>query len=393
MFKRVYCQSVRFIGKVLIAAIRLLYASVLAVKKPDRRLAVCGVLLFGVAFFAVHGRIVENYFAVVGESVFHTSLRVRMSMPQIASGKAHLPSNVLANLVYLDAANSFMPISRASQEEYDEGLGFYLDTLPSVQGVAFLESMSPATQELAGRSEVYTYVVEAGDTQIAISELFGISLDTLLWANGLTSRSIIRPGDTLTILPVNGIRYTVVKGDTVQTIAKKYNAVADDIVVYNNLPSDGTIVEGESIVIPGGIKPLPVVPKVSVQPTRVTRQTIQASQGWLVQPAPGRNWGRLHGFNGVDIANSCGTPIVAAAAGTVIVADDIGWNGGYGKYVKLQHLNGVITLYAHAKELLADVGVQVNQGETIALMGTTGRSTGCHVHFEVRGVANPFIRR
>jgi len=385
--------SVKIVSKVLAIPKLLLHLARSIAKKPAGRLTVCSALLFSVAFFAVQGRITANYFAIVSESVFHTSLQARTRAPQIIPGKARTPPSVLANLVLLDAANSFTQAPNTSEEELDADAGFYLDALPSVQGVAFLESMSPATRDLAGHSEIYTYVIEDGDTPAAIAELFGISLDTLLWANNLTSRSIIRPGDTLTILPINGIRYTVAKKDTVQSIAKTYNASADDIIAYNNLPSDGALTEGQSIVVPGGIKPLPVVPRVSVQPTRITRETIQAPTGWLIQPAPGRNPRRgsgLHGFNGIDIANSCGTPIIAAAAGTVIVADDVGWNGGYGKYIKIQHPNGVITLYAHEKELLVDAGVAVNQGETIALMGTTGRSTGCHVHFEVRGAKNPF---
>jgi murein DD-endopeptidase MepM/ murein hydrolase activator NlpD len=109
-------------------------------------------------------------------------------------------------------------------------------------------------------------------------------------------------------------------------------------------------------------------------------------------PTFGFNWGRIHGRNGVDIANSCGTPIYAAADGAVTVADPEGWNGGFGKYIKISHPNGTETLYAHASKLLVFPGQNISRGDKIMLMGTTGRSTGCHLHFEVHGARNPLAK-
>jgi murein DD-endopeptidase MepM/ murein hydrolase activator NlpD len=98
----------------------------------------------------------------------------------------------------------------------------------------------------------------------------------------------------------------------------------------------------------------------------------------------------IHGHNAVDLANKLNTPIVAAAAGTVIVAKQGGWNGGYGNYVVIDHHNGVQTLYAHMNSLNTTVGSDVTQGQVIGFMGETGDATGVHVHFEVRGAVNPF---
>jgi len=103
----------------------------------------------------------------------------------------------------------------------------------------------------------------------------------------------------------------------------------------------------------------------------------------------GRRWGRMH--KGIDIAAPIGTPIVASAPGEVVVA---GWNnGGYGKWVKLQHPDGSITLYAHNSKVLVQKGQEVDQGQPIAKMGSSGRSTGPHLHFEIRrpgkGAVNP----
>jgi murein DD-endopeptidase MepM/ murein hydrolase activator NlpD len=98
----------------------------------------------------------------------------------------------------------------------------------------------------------------------------------------------------------------------------------------------------------------------------------------------GLRWGRMH--EGIDIAASSGTPIRAAAAGTVIHA---GWLGGYGNLVVIDHGNGLATAYAHASSILVGVGKQVAQGQTVSLVGSTGHSSGPHLHFEVRinGVA------
>ena len=99
----------------------------------------------------------------------------------------------------------------------------------------------------------------------------------------------------------------------------------------------------------------------------------------------------LHGWNAVDIGAPKGTPIYAAAAGTVIVAKSNGaWNGGYGNYVVISHPNGTETLYAHMSKVETSAGASVGQGETIGLVGMTGMATGNHLHFEVRGAANPF---
>ena len=113
--------------------------------------------------------------------------------------------------------------------------------------------------------------------------------------------------------------------------------------------------------------------------------------GYYLRPiTAGRKTQGLHGYNGVDLADAYGTPIYAAAAGTVIISKDAGWNGGYGKYIVIQHNNGTQTLYSHNTENLAVEGQWVGRGQAIALMGFTGKATGPHVHFEIRGAKNPF---
>ena len=242
------------------------------------------------------------------------------------------------------------------------------------------------------KKEIRTYIVVAGDNPEKIAAVFGISTNTLLWANNLRDGSIIKPGQELVILPINGVRIKAGPKDTIASLAKKYQGKDDEIIAFNNLPSDGALSAGEYIIIPGGEMPEAIAPKTNKATAPKYATSTQKAGNWLIVPATGRNWGRKHSYNGVDISNPCGTPIYAAAAGSVILSDGSGWNGGYGKYIKIQHPNGVVTLYAHLSSILVSGGDGVAQGQLIGYMGTTGRSTGCHLHFEVRGAKNPLAR-
>ena len=237
------------------------------------------------------------------------------------------------------------------------------------------------------QKEPTTYTVQQGDSPFSIALKFGINTDTILIANNLRDGDLIRPGQQLLILPINGVRVKVVAKDTMASLAKKYNGKADEIKAFNGIYEDSKLVVGSFIMIPDGEMPSLVVTKPKITAPKYAKDT--TSSGWLIFPTTGRDWGRIHGQNGVDIANACGTPIYAAAAGTVILSDDVGWNFGYGKYIMIKHSNSVVTVYGHAARLLVDSGEKVDQGQLIALMGTTGRSTGCHLHFEVRGAKNP----
>ncbi len=236
------------------------------------------------------------------------------------------------------------------------------------------------------RKDVITYTVMDGDTPFDLAIKFGINTDTILWANNLREGDLIRPGQKLTILPINGIQIKTGSKDTVDSLAKKYNGKTDEIIAFNNLSTDGKFNAGIMLIIPNGEMPSAAPSKPSYSSPKYANLP---SAGWLILPTTGRDWGKVHGQNGVDVANVCGTPIYAAAAGTVILSDGVGWNYGYGKYIEIKHANGVITLYGHASQLLVDNGEEVAQGQLIAYMGTTGRSTGCHLHFEVRGAKNP----
>jgi LysM repeat protein len=189
------------------------------------------------------------------------------------------------------------------------------------------------------------YKVQRGDTMGTIAANFGISVETLTGSNPGVKQ--LKVGQELNILPVSGF-------------------------IYKNSPT--------------------AEPALANSLNHVKKEPAPANlpnlKGYFVRPTTGFNWGVLHAHNGVDIANVCGTDVVASAEGLVSSADGEGWNGGYGSYVLIEHPNGTKTRYAHLSKVLVSVGDYVNQSQKIGLMGSTGESTGCHLHFEVEGARN-----
>jgi LysM repeat protein len=260
-------------------------------------------------------------------------------------------------------------------------------------------------------SQVSVYTVHDGDTLSQIAQMFGVSVNTIIWANNIQN-GVIHPGDTLIILPITGVEHTVQKGETLASLAKAYNSDSTDIAEYNGISSSAPLTVGESIIIPDGELSATAPSYGSSAPLHTSAPAsggLRAAPGstepylgdsgpplpgyyaWPLAGGVGVITQGLHGWNAVDIGASPGTDILAAAAGTVIVANgDGGWNGGYGNYVVIQHPNGTQTLYAHMRKVLTSAGTQVAQGDTIGLVGATGEATGPHLHFEVRGAANPF---
>ncbi len=245
---------------------------------------------------------------------------------------------------------------------------------------------------LPQNGEISVYVVREGDSLSQIAEMFGVSANTILWANDIKKANLIKPGDSLVILPVSGVRHTVKKGDTVASIAKAYAGDVADIIAYNGLSSVEDIAVGESIVVPGGRLAAPAKKKAPA-PSRGGAGVGGgvATGGYFTNPVPGsaRTQG-VHGYNGIDLGAGVGTSVRAAAAGEVLVSRASGWNGGYGNYIVIKHGNGTQTLYAHLSATYAVAGQSVARGEEIGAVGATGQATGPHLHFEVRGGTNPF---
>lgn len=256
---------------------------------------------------------------------------------------------------------------------------------------AVLSSATEAEQQTSTfisdkpQAEVRDYTVQKGDTISGLAQKFGLSVDTIKWANSLEDNLNIKPGQVIRIPPVTGVVHKVKKGDTVYSIAKYYQTNAQGIVDYpfNTFTSDETfeLAVGQILIVPDGV--MPKAEKVYIAKQTPNAGTVVAS-GIFVWPTSGKISQRFTWYHrGIDIANSIGTPILAADAGKVIVA---GWpdNVGYGNRVIIDHGNGFVTLYGHMSKVLVDVGQTVQRGSTIGLIGSTGRSTGPHCHFEIR---------
>ena len=254
------------------------------------------------------------------------------------------------------------------------------------------ENGSDSSGEMAStRTEIVYYTVQNGDTVSTIARHFGITVNTILWANNLTSFSLIRPGDRLSILPYSGVLYTVKKGDTLAKIAQTYDVELEKILSCNTLGNSLSI--GQKIVVPGAKKIASTVTSrptntaqsgISVIKNLIKNPTVKTSGNKMAWPTSGNRISQYFSWRhtGLDIANKVGTPIYAADSGTVIISQG-GWNGGYGNTIVIDHGGGKKTRYGHASKLFVKVGDEVEKGEHIAAMGSTGRSTGSHLHFEV----------
>lgn len=239
------------------------------------------------------------------------------------------------------------------------------------------------------RTTIIEYEVSAGETVSAIANKFGLGVNTVLWANNLTARSIIKQGMKLKIMPTDGIMHTVVRNETLGSIAKKYGVSTDKILEANEL-SGNTLKIGQELMVPGG-KKIAVVTTITTKTTtgKVTTVTktnaapVIRSDTSLQWPTSGYRLTQYYSWRhtGVDIANKVGTPLYAAEDGVV---EQSGWNGsGYGNMILIRHANGMKTRYGHASALYVKAGETVVRGQVIAAMGSTGRSTGSHLHFEV----------
>ena len=232
------------------------------------------------------------------------------------------------------------------------------------------------------RDKVVDYSVQGGDTLASIANKFGISVDTIKWANDLKSDTI-KPNQVLKIPPVTGIVHKVVSGENVYTIAKKYNTDAQKIVnfPFNDFadPDTFSLTPGQILIVPDGAPPQekPIIPQYAQVQVGLkgTSNFIWPTSGSISQYPV---WYHM----AVDIQNPSAPPIIAADTGTVTFAGCLGY--GYGCHVIINHGNGYESLYGHMSRILVSAGQAVSQGQQIGIMGCTGRCTGTHLHFEVR---------
>ncbi len=233
------------------------------------------------------------------------------------------------------------------------------------------------------RREIVEYIVEEDDTLEEVAERFGVSQDTIRWANKIEG-SVLQPGQKLTILPLSGALHVVRAHDTLSEIVSWYKADMEEVVEFNEIEDAKQIFAGDILIIPGGIKPSSL-PSPRGRPAPGTNFT------YPVEERPIRITQGLHYYNAIDFGASCGSYVLASESGTV---QRTGYSSIGGNYVRILHSNGIVTYYGHLTHggILVTPGQYVVRGQRIGLVGRTGYATGCHVHFEVRGAANPFAR-
>lgn len=266
----------------------------------------------------------------------------------------------------------------------------------AIENNALVSDLSPLGTDVLSaihkptNDQISIYVVRQGDTLSQIAEMFNVTVNTIKWGNDLASNTL-KEGQTLVILPISGVKHTVVKGDTLESLAKKYKGDKEEILAYNNLQKEGSLVVGSVVIIPDGEVLASPSSSAGSSGIKSGGSSLKEYSGYFMRPiVGGKKTQGIHGYNGIDIGAPVGTPVLASADGEVIISRSGGWNGGYGNYVVIRHSNGTQTLYAHNSRNNVAVGDSVKQGETIAFIGATGKATGPHLHFEIRGAKNPF---
>lgn len=303
----------------------------------------------------------------------------------------------------------YVPVSAESTEDLE---------LPSQQFLFVEEGFLMKSSSLGEQgsrlafSEGLVHAVKDGESLEKIATRYGVSAQTIRWANGLVGNTTLKPGQELLILPVDGVLHTVRRGQTLTRIAQLYDVSADAIVRQNRIRG-GFIVAGEQLIIPGGklITSNAAIASADAAlrfadalPTRDIRLPLRIpagagpsaaplagavlSQTLLQMPCSDCFFTQKYGpgHYAIDVQTRGGGPIYAAEDGVVIRAD-VGWNGGYGNVIEIDHGNELVTLYAHNKKLYVDAGDTVQRGQHIADMGNTGLvhgPTGIHLHLEVR---------
>lgn len=258
-----------------------------------------------------------------------------------------------------------------------------LESIMTEDGFLLKPSLNTIEGDRSIFNEVFAYTVEPGDTLSSIAQRFGLKKETIMWENNLWNANQVKTGITLKILPVDGVSHLVKKGQTLASIVKKYK-IDKEVLIKQNQLEDEALMADTLLIIPGAKKDLSTSTYTPSAPFIPPPGNFVAGKGRLLWPVGvarmTQGFARRH--FGIDLANRAKGPIYAAASGKVVKVV-YGWNGGYGNHVIIDHGDGMKTLYAHVEKSYVELGQYVDKGQTVAWMGSTGRSTGSHLHFEV----------
>ena len=255
-----------------------------------------------------------------------------------------------------------------------------------IAGISPIADVYSGVVDSSGPKEISVYTVREGDSISQIATMFGVSSNTIRWANDIDIKANVRLGQELLILPIDGIKHKVKKGETLASIAKKTKGDLREISLFNGIEEDATLEIGSEIIIPSGeiteAPPVQVKAKVSVKSTDT-----KSTSGYYARPVKGiKTQGSHDSYQAIDIGAPEGTPVWAMADGKVLIAK-MGYNGGYGNFIVMNHPNGTQTLYAHLSKIRVSANQMVKKGQVIGDVGHTGRvsgPTGNHLHFEIR---------
>lgn len=253
-----------------------------------------------------------------------------------------------------------------------------------------------ATQTVISRNsrrETITYTVKEGESAASVARDFGIGVDTLKYANNL-STNVLKVNQELKVPAIDGVFVSVKKNDTLSSIASRYRVSVDDVIKYNKINREDPIFSGQEILVPGV-----VAPKTSGSASTYTPSgnvaglpafNPLAGSGQFVWPTSTYthfiSQGYYYRHQAIDLNRLNGWGIYASSSGIVRTYTKY---YGYGKYIDINHGDGWVTRYAHLSSFNVKSGDYVQQSQLIGQMGSTGRSTGPHLHFEIRYNGKP----
>lgn len=340
--------------------------------------------------------------STTGHPLTHAALRTDSRPPRSArrrSNRKPLSSRRLRRHVIVFCALTggialWQVLQPVTQVEPSQKLRRVMSQNTLSKVAAFRKEIAQGDHFMPESDKPFHYIVQEGDTVAKLARKFHIHPNTIIKNNDpqkLKSERLI-PGTRLTILPVDGITHPVQKGETLAELAQRYKQPMAEIIDINHLDDPHMLVENQPLIIPNASElrlraqgSSHATSRAGKLHTNTKKQVYTRTSNRLSWPSAGIvtsnfgwRWFRMH--QGMDIAAPLGTPIRAAKEGRVVAS---GWMGGYGYAVDVDHGRGLVTRYAHCSELHVRVGEWVTRGQVLATVGSTGHSTGPHLHFEV----------